>query len=111
LWHSSRAQACSNASSGWPRFGASPGRVSSQWFDASKQLPLNEPLLEEAPESCFSQNYPAFQIVFGIQDPTDPALEVVRRLRIRFPGCDAAVVVNPTIDRTVMTLLPGPRNP
>ena len=61
--------------------------------DASKQLPPvtilkplcgNELLLEEALESCFSQKYPTFQIVFGTQDQTDPALEVVRRLRLRF---------------------------
>ncbi len=57
----------------------------------------NEPLLEEALISCFSQNYPAFQIVFGIQDPADPALEVVERLRQRFPACDSTVVVDSTM--------------
>jgi ceramide glucosyltransferase len=93
--------------------------------DASKQLPPvtilkplcgDEPLLEEALASCFSQKYPAFQIVFGIQDPTDPALEVVRRLRVRFPGSDTEVVVNPTIHgpnrkvSNLMNMLPSARH-
>lgn len=56
----------------------------------------DEPLLEEALVSCFRQNYPEFQIVFGIQDPKDPALAVLRRVRDRFPERDVAVVVDPT---------------
>jgi len=54
----------------------------------------NEPLLEEALLSCFCQNYPEFQIVFGVHTPNDPALEVVERLRQRFPECDMAVVID-----------------
>jgi ceramide glucosyltransferase len=56
----------------------------------------DEPLLEEALTSCFSQNYPSFQIVFGIQNPSDPALAVLERVRRRFPDRDIAVVVDPT---------------
>lgn len=56
----------------------------------------DEPLLEEALTSCFSQNYPVFQIVFGIQNPSDPALAVLERVRRRFPDRDVAVVVDPT---------------
>ncbi len=35
-------------------------------------------------------------MVFGLQDPEDPALAVLDRLRARFPRLDAAVVVDPT---------------
>lgn len=61
-----------------------------------KPLCGDEPLLEEALVSCFQQAYPEFQIVFGIQNPKDPALAVVQRLRERFPARDVAVVVDPT---------------
>jgi ceramide glucosyltransferase len=61
-----------------------------------KPLCGDEPLLEEALTSCFQQGYPEFQIVFGIQNPKDPALAVVQRLRERFPARDVAVVIDPT---------------
>jgi len=59
-----------------------------------KPLSGDEPLLEAALASACTQQYPAFQIVFGVGDPADPALEVVRRLRARFPETDIAVVVD-----------------
>jgi ceramide glucosyltransferase len=61
-----------------------------------KPLCGDEPLLEEALSSCFQQDYPEFQIVFGIQDPNDAALPVLRRLQKRFPERDIAVVIDPT---------------
>ena len=60
-----------------------------------KPLHGDEPLLEPALASVCAQDYPAFQIVFGVGDPADPALAVVQRLRERFPATDIAVVVNP----------------
>ncbi len=61
-----------------------------------KPLCGDEPLLEEALASCFMQDYPDFQIVFGIQDPKDPALTVLRRMQARFSDRDIAVVIDPT---------------
>jgi ceramide glucosyltransferase len=61
-----------------------------------KPLCGDEPLLEKALASCCSQAYPAFQIVFGVQDATDPALLVVQRLRNRFPRCEISTVVDVT---------------
>jgi len=55
-----------------------------------------EPLLEEALVSCFTMDYPDYQIVFGIQDPKDPALAVLERVRNRFPERDVTVVVDST---------------
>ena len=61
-----------------------------------KPLHGDEPMLEQALASFCAQDYPAFQIVFGLQDPADPALHVLRRLRARFPHIDMSVVVDPT---------------
>src|SRR5277367_4126421 len=61
-----------------------------------KPLHGNEPLLEEALATACQQDYPVYQIVFGVQDPADKALLVIDRLRSRFPACDIAVVVDPT---------------
>jgi ceramide glucosyltransferase len=55
-----------------------------------------EPLLEEALASVCAQDYPRFQVVFGVQHPDDAALAVVARIRARFPACDIAVVVDDT---------------
>jgi ceramide glucosyltransferase len=41
------------------------------------------------------QDYPQFQIVFGVSDADDPAVPVVRRLMAEFPAADLALVVDP----------------
>lgn len=61
-----------------------------------KPLHGDEPLLEAALESTIRQDYPAFQIVFGVQDPNDPAIAVVNRLRARHPDADIALVIDRT---------------
>jgi ceramide glucosyltransferase len=62
-----------------------------------KPLCGDEPLLDQALESCFSQDYPEFQIVFGVHHANDPALAAVERLRQRFPTRDIQVVADPTM--------------
>jgi ceramide glucosyltransferase len=59
-----------------------------------KPLHGDEALLEAALASFCAQQYPAFQIVFGLHNAEDPALAVVHRLQARFPDCDIAVVVD-----------------
>ena len=44
--------------------------------------------------SFCDQIYPRIQIVFGVRDSTDPALELVERLRTEFPLVDFAVAVD-----------------
>jgi len=61
-----------------------------------KPLHGDEPMLEQALASICAQDYGEYQVVFGVQSPGDPALAVLERLRARFPGCDIAVVVDPT---------------
>ncbi len=62
-----------------------------------KPLHGDEPLLEQSLESIFRQDYPAFQIVFGVHDRADPALRVARRVHERFPERDVAFVADPAM--------------
>ncbi len=61
-----------------------------------KPLHGDEPLLEQALASFCAQDYPRFQIVFGVQSANDTAVAVVARLRTRFPDLDMELVVDPT---------------
>lgn len=61
-----------------------------------KPLHGDEPLLEQALASLCLQDYPDYQVVFGVHDRTDPALAVVQRIQVRFPTTDIAVVCDPT---------------
>lgn len=60
-----------------------------------KPLHGDEPLLEEALASLCVQDYPDYQVVFGVQDRADPALEAVRHVQARYPATDIAVVCAP----------------
>ena len=39
------------------------------------------------------QNYPDFEIIFGVSDPADPAAEVVRKLQTAYPNCKIKLVL------------------
>ncbi len=56
-----------------------------------------EPGLYEQLRSFCVQDYPLYQLVFGVREAADPALQVVRRLRQDFPGLDIEVVVDPAV--------------
>ena len=93
---------CVACLAGWiavARFAARRPSAPSQYPPVTMLRPLygEEPLLEEALASCFGQNYPTFQIVFGLRDESDPALAVVQRLQARFPTCDVTIVIVPTL--------------
>jgi ceramide glucosyltransferase len=81
-----------------------------------KPLHGDEPLLEGALTTICRQDYPQWQVVFGVQDTADPAAAIVRRLQARFPGCDIALVIDPTLhgkNRKVgnlMNMLPAARH-
>ncbi|GBQ56881.1 bacteriohopanetetrol glucosamine biosynthesis glycosyltransferase HpnI [Acidomonas methanolica] len=62
-----------------------------------KPLHGDEPMLEEALESFCRQDYPDFQIIFGVQRPDDPAIAVVRRLQQRFPALALDLVIDSTM--------------
>lgn len=53
-----------------------------------------EPHLYDNLRSYCTQDYPAYQVIFGVRDATDPAIAVVRRLMAELPGRDLALVID-----------------
>ena len=53
-----------------------------------------EPGLFERLQSFCEQEYPAFQVVFGVRDAADPAARIVERLIRESPHADLALVVD-----------------
>ena len=51
-----------------------------------KPLKGVDPAIWESFCSHCEQDYPEFQIIFGVSDPDDPAIEVVRRLQAKYPS-------------------------
>ncbi|MDB5839483.1 MAG: hypothetical protein JWQ23_1435 [Herminiimonas sp.] len=69
---------------------------------ASCRLPITvlkplcglEPRLEENLTTLFEQNYPVYQLLFGVRDPEDAAIAVVKRVKARYPAQDIRIVVD-----------------
>jgi ceramide glucosyltransferase len=69
---------------------------------ASARLPITvlkplcgfEPRLEANLATLCEQVYPACQLLFGVRDPNDPAIAVVKRLMQRYPEQDIELVVD-----------------
>jgi len=59
-----------------------------------KPLHGMEPLLEECLESFFRQDYPAYELIFGARNESDPALAVVESLRRKYPQVPAHIVLS-----------------
>ncbi len=59
-----------------------------------------EPRSYENLRSFCLQDYPEFQIVFGVRDANDPAIWVVRRLQREFPALDLDLVIDPRLHGT-----------
>ena len=60
-----------------------------------KPLHQGEPELLENLETFFAQDYAGpVQIVFGVHDEHDPAVDVVRALQAKYPGRDTAIVAD-----------------
>src|ERR1700730_12118484 len=53
-----------------------------------------EPGLHEHLRSFCRQNYPEFQLVFGVRDAADPACAVVKRLAAELPSIPIGLRVN-----------------
>jgi ceramide glucosyltransferase len=67
------------------------------WPPVSVMKPLHgaEALLADALETFFQQDYPALQLVFGVQRADDPAAAIVHHLCARYPHVDATLVIDP----------------
>jgi ceramide glucosyltransferase len=81
----------------WRR--ARPGRSGGPLPPVSLLKPLcgAEPGLYDHLRAFCVQEYPVYQIVFGVRDPADPARAVVERLCAEFPSLDITMVVNPAL--------------
>lgn len=60
-----------------------------------KPLCGSEPGLYEHLRSYCVQEHVQHQVIFGVRDPGDPALEVARRLQAELPHLDISIVVSP----------------
>jgi ceramide glucosyltransferase len=58
-----------------------------------------EPNLEANLESFFRQDYPEFEIIFGVRHSADPALAIVRSLSAKYPDVVVRIVIAGEPDR------------
>jgi ceramide glucosyltransferase len=68
----------------------------------------NERLYDNLKSYCL-QDYPRFQVIFGVCEPSDPALPVIRRLVAEFPDLDIKISIgsdDSACNPKVATLLP-----
>ncbi|MDO8606264.1 MAG: bacteriohopanetetrol glucosamine biosynthesis glycosyltransferase HpnI [Phaeospirillum sp.] len=81
-----------------------------------KPLCGDEPRLYECLRSFCDQDYPDYQVVFGVRDSNDPAVAVVARLKAEFPQRDIALVCDARIHganlkiSNVMNIMPACRH-
>jgi ceramide glucosyltransferase len=60
-----------------------------------KPLKGADPEIYESFRSHCLQDYPEFEIIFGVSDPNDPAVASVQQLQKEFPGAAIRLVVSP----------------
>jgi ceramide glucosyltransferase len=80
-----------------------------------KPLKGLSPLSRECLTSFLTQDYQSYQVLFGVRDPDDPVLALLRELSRAHPRCDLSVVIcpedlglNPKIS-TLLQLMPRAR--
>lgn len=62
-----------------------------------KPLKGTDPEMYESFRSHCRQDYPVYEIIFGVSDPGDPAIESVKKLQQEFPEREIRLVVAPKI--------------
>jgi ceramide glucosyltransferase len=72
-----------------------PPLPESQLVPVSILKPLKgfDPEIWESFCSHCEQNYPEFQLIFGVSDPADPAVEVVRKLQAKYPNLPIELIL------------------
>src|SRR5256884_10000327 len=60
-----------------------------------KPLKGTDPEMYESFRSHCLQDYPEYEIIFGVSEPDDPAVEAVQRLIREFPLCRIRLVICP----------------
>jgi ceramide glucosyltransferase len=80
-----------------------------------KPLKGLEPLSRQCLASFLTQDYHPYQVLFGVRDPENPVLDLLRELRQAHPRCDLEIILcpedlglNPKIS-TLRQLLPRAR--
>jgi ceramide glucosyltransferase len=58
-----------------------------------KPLRGTDPEMYESFRSHCLQDYPEFEIIFGVSDPNDPAIALVEQLKAEFPKCGLRLLV------------------
>lgn len=68
------------------------------WPEVTLLKPLHgdEPLLRNALETLFTQDYPNFQIIFGLHSEDDTARPIVESLCAQYPDVSAEIVIDAT---------------
>jgi ceramide glucosyltransferase len=81
-----------------------------------KPLKGVDPEMWESFCSHCEQTYPQYQLLFGVSDPADPAIEVVRKLQAKYPNlpikllvCDRVLGANIKVSNLVQ-MLPAARH-
>src|SRR3954454_2580829 len=76
-----------------------PLRFCAGWGGVSILKPLRgiDPQMYESFRSHCVQDYPEYEIIFGVSEPDDPAVEAVQRLIREFPGCKIRLLVCPEV--------------
>ena len=78
------------------RFGSTSRAVDAPTPEVTLLKPvcgLDADLYENLRSFC-EQDYPCYQVIFGVADPEDPALPVVRKLIKALPGRDLSLVID-----------------
>ena len=52
--------------------------------------------LERNLRTFFQLDYPKFELIFGVEDSTDPAISIVKKLCREFPQCQTRLVIDAT---------------
>jgi len=98
-----------------PESSAHPGRRPP--VTILKPLYGEDPELYENLRSFCAQAYPTVQIVFGVREPADPAVAIVRRLIADLPAADLSLVVDPLVHGTnlkisnLINMMPAAKHP
>src|SRR6478609_9420899 len=76
-----------------------PRRFCAGWGGVSILKPLRgvDPQMYESFRSHCIQDYPEYEIIFGVSEPDDPAVEGVQQLIREFPGCRIRLMVCPEV--------------
>ncbi len=98
-----------------PAPAAPPPAATGPGITVFKPLKGLEPLSRHCLASFLTQDYRPYQVLFGVRDPDNPVLELLRKLEKAHPECDLEIVIcpeelglNPKIS-TLRQLLPRAR--